>query len=121
MLRGNFASIVLLALLTVYFLLQLKYNVLNCRMFERGESDLAISQCRQLLHNAPDLEVAVRRGDVYCLLVAHAAKQRDWKSAASLIEELKREAGDNLAYYLPAGELSRIILYEKYPLTYLFN
>ncbi|KAE8751558.1 hypothetical protein FOCC_FOCC001805 [Frankliniella occidentalis] len=72
------------------------------RMFERGETDLAVSQCRQLLHNAPDLEVAVRRGDVYCLLVAHSAKQRDWKSAASLIEEMKREAGDNLAYYLPA-------------------
>ncbi|XP_034252751.1 intraflagellar transport protein 140 homolog [Thrips palmi] len=72
------------------------------RMFERGETDVAVSQCRQLLHNAPDLEVAVRRGDVYCLLVAHAAKQRDWTSAASLIEEMKREAGDNLAYYLPA-------------------
>ncbi|KAJ1532231.1 hypothetical protein ONE63_000848 [Megalurothrips usitatus] len=71
------------------------------RMFERGEADLAVSQCRQLLHNAPDLEVAVRRGDVYCLLVAHAAKQRDWKSAASLIEEMKRDTGDNLAYYLP--------------------
>lgn len=79
----------------IYFLLS--------RMFERGETEVAVSQCRQLLHNAPDLEVAVRRGDVYCLLVAHAAKQRDWKSAASLIEEMKREAGDNLAYYIPAG------------------
>jgi len=73
-------------------------------MFERGDGDTAVTQCRQLLNSIQDIEVAVRRGDIYCLMVAHAAKQRDWPGAAALIEEMKRHTGDNIAFYLPQGE-----------------
>ena len=46
----------------------------------------------------------VRRGDVYALMVEHAAKKNDWVLAKKFALELKQDQpNDSLSYYIHKG------------------
>jgi intraflagellar transport protein 140 len=60
----------------------------------------AIKQC-QLLLDEPDLETAVRVGDVYGFMVGHYAKEENYRQSYTLMEELRRRVPNvNMAYFV---------------------
>lgn len=72
------------------------------RLFERGDSEAGIAQCKSLLNAGSDL---VRSGDIYSVMIEYAAKKNDWKTALHLAQELKKlQPNDNLSYYIPKGK-----------------
>lgn len=71
------------------------------KMFNRGDTDMAIAQVRQLLDAyGNDLEESVRRGDLFSTITQHYADTGNIEKARASIEELKRLVpGINLTYY----------------------
>ncbi|XP_043280056.1 intraflagellar transport protein 140 homolog isoform X2 [Venturia canescens] len=71
------------------------------KFFERGETEMAMTQVRQLLDSfGPDLEQSVRRGDLFATITQHYANIGETDKARATIEELKRLVpGINLSYY----------------------
>lgn len=71
------------------------------RMFERGDGENGMVQCRHLLSAPSDL---VRSGDIFSVMIEHATKTGDWKTAVQLAQELKRtQPHDSFALYIPKG------------------
>ena len=70
-------------------------------MFDRGETNAAMQQVRQLLDSqGADLEQSVRRGDLFATITQHYINIGDTDKARASVEELKRLVpGINLAYY----------------------
>ncbi|XP_054283383.1 intraflagellar transport protein 140 homolog [Macrosteles quadrilineatus] len=80
--------------------------ILIYRMFERGEGQAGLVQCQLLLNTTSDL---VRTGDVYSLMIQHATKAGDWKSAAQWAHQLRSaQPLHNLALYVPRDILERL-------------
>lgn len=79
-------------------------------MFDRGETGAAMQQVHQLLDSqGPDLEQAVRRGDLFATITQHYINIGDTDKARATIEELKRLIpGINLAYYYNVGVLESL-------------
>ncbi|OAD53382.1 hypothetical protein WN48_10260 [Eufriesea mexicana] len=77
------------------------------KLFDRGETGAAMQQVHQLLDSqGPDLEQAVRRGDLFATVTQHYINIGDTDKARATIEELKRLIpGINLAYYYNVGVL----------------
>lgn len=71
------------------------------KIFNRGESDVAMAQVRQLLDlYGSDLEQSVRRGDLFATITQHYADAGNIDKARASIEELQRIVpGINLNYY----------------------
>ncbi|KAK7788798.1 hypothetical protein R5R35_010909 [Gryllus longicercus] len=83
------------------------------RLFDRGDADTALSQCRQMLESYTDpnsdYETAVRRGDIYAVMVEHKVSTGDLRGAQQLIDEFRRSApGANLPYYLGISTLEKV-------------
>ncbi|XP_050298165.1 intraflagellar transport protein 140 homolog isoform X2 [Anthonomus grandis grandis] len=76
------------------------------KLFERGDPQAGMTQCKQLLMlGGPDLDSSVRRGDIYALMVQNCTKQGDYTEAKSLIAELKQFMANEglkipLTYYI---------------------
>ncbi|XP_060521943.1 intraflagellar transport protein 140 homolog [Cylas formicarius] len=74
------------------------------KSFERGDGAAAMAQCRQLLAlDGDDLEVAVRRGDVYAAMIRHCVESGAVVEARQLTAELRQflsADGTPLTYYL---------------------
>uniref|UniRef100_A0A1B6C8A4 Intraflagellar transport protein 140 homolog n=1 Tax=Clastoptera arizonana TaxID=38151 RepID=A0A1B6C8A4_9HEMI len=76
------------------------------RMFERGDSDNGMVQCRHLLSSPNDL---VRCGDIYSVMIEHTTKSGDWKVASQLALELKRaQPHDSISLYIPKELLEKL-------------
>ncbi|KAL1494371.1 hypothetical protein ABEB36_009980 [Hypothenemus hampei] len=61
------------------------------KLFERGDLQAGMTQCKQLLMlSGPDLDSSIRRGDVYGLMVHNYVKQGNFTEAKQLITELKQ-------------------------------
>ncbi|XP_030068388.1 intraflagellar transport protein 140 homolog [Microcaecilia unicolor] len=64
------------------------------------DSKEAIRQCELLLEE-PDLDSAIRIGDVYGLLVEHYTQQEDYQLAYKCLEEMRKKLPSvNLTYYV---------------------
>lgn len=69
------------------------------RSYDENQEEAA-KQCQVLLEE-PDLESAVRVGDVYAFLIEHYARKERWKAAHAALEEMRsRLPGVQLAYYV---------------------
>ncbi len=57
----------------------------------------------------PGCELAVRRGDIYGLMVEHFAQQKNYQGAYGLLEEMRSKIPNlNLAYYVNIPTLEAI-------------
>lgn len=64
------------------------------------DSEEAMKQCQVLLEE-PDLDSAVRVGDVFGMIIEHYARQEDFRKAYSFMEEMRaRIPTVNMAYYI---------------------
>ncbi|XP_076446737.1 intraflagellar transport protein 140 homolog [Babylonia areolata] len=69
------------------------------RSYDENQEEAA-KQCQVLLEE-PDLDNAVRIGDVYGFLIEHYARKERWKAAHAALEEMRgRLPGVNLAFYV---------------------
>ncbi|XP_017888145.1 intraflagellar transport protein 140 homolog [Ceratina calcarata] len=80
------------------------------KLFDRGETNAAMQQVRQLLESqGPDLEKSVRRGDLFATITQHYIEIGDTDKARATVEELKRLVpGINLGYYYNVGVLESL-------------
>ncbi|KOC69370.1 Intraflagellar transport protein 140 like protein [Habropoda laboriosa] len=71
------------------------------KLFDRGETGIAMQQVRQLLDTyGSDLEQSVRRGDLFSTITQHYLNAGETDQARATIKELKRLVpGINLTYY----------------------
>ncbi|XP_015590632.1 intraflagellar transport protein 140 homolog [Cephus cinctus] len=71
------------------------------KLFDRGETETAMAQVRQLIDSqSSDLEQSVRRGDLFATITQHYANIGETNKARATVEELKRLVpGINLSYY----------------------
>lgn len=74
------------------------------RLFERADFQTAMTQCRQLLTiGGQELEAAVRRGDIYALMIQMCIKNDMFAEGKQLFNELKQVLGPSsnaVTYYL---------------------
>ncbi|XP_022916343.2 intraflagellar transport protein 140 homolog [Onthophagus taurus] len=74
------------------------------KLFDRGDLQSAMNQCRQLLvTGGPDLERSVRRGDVYALIIQMCVKNGNFNEAKQYLNELKQIVGNSnvfITYYV---------------------
>ncbi|XP_065211838.1 intraflagellar transport protein 140 homolog [Planococcus citri] len=81
------------------------------RLYEKGEGEAAMLQCRQLL--SADLEL-VRKGDIYSLMIEHLMKNNNLNAATQLAIEMKKNLpNDNLAYFVPKEALQKLGIEES--------
>lgn len=60
------------------------------KLFNRGDTDMAISQVRQLIDTyGNDLEQSIRRGDLFATITQHYADNGNIEKARASIEELE--------------------------------
>ncbi|ERL85430.1 hypothetical protein D910_02850 [Dendroctonus ponderosae] len=60
------------------------------KLFERGDTQAGMTQCKQLLMlNGSDLDISVRRGDIYGLMIHHCVKLGNFTEAKQLVVELR--------------------------------
>ncbi|CAG2068982.1 unnamed protein product, partial [Timema podura] len=80
------------------------------RLYDRGDHESSLTQSRQLLQSSDaDLESAVRRGDVYALMVEHHVSTGELKAAQHLVEEFRKlSPGANVTYYIPPSTIDKI-------------
>nr|CAD7263177.1 unnamed protein product [Timema shepardi] len=80
------------------------------RLYDRGDHESSLTQSRQLLQSSDaDLESAVRRGDVYALMVEHHVSAGELKAAQHLVEEFRKlSPGANVTYYIPPSTIDKI-------------
>eukprot|EP00079_Xenopus_tropicalis_P029812 XP_012825483.1 PREDICTED: intraflagellar transport protein 140 homolog isoform X1 [Xenopus tropicalis] len=72
------------------------------------DSQEAVKQCELLLEE-PDLDSAIRIGDVYGLLVEHYTQQGDFQKAYQCLEEMRSKMPSvNLTYYVPQGTIEAV-------------
>ncbi|XP_076275745.1 intraflagellar transport protein rempA isoform X2 [Rhynchophorus ferrugineus] len=77
------------------------------KLFERGDNQAGMTQCRQLLMlGGQELEASVRRGDIYSLMIQNCVKLEKYTEAQQIVFELKQ--------FLASKE-------NKTPLTYYIN
>ncbi|XP_030750473.1 intraflagellar transport protein 140 homolog isoform X2 [Sitophilus oryzae] len=77
------------------------------KLFERGDTQAGMTQCRQLLvMGGQELESSIRRGDIYGLMIQNCVKLGNYTEAQQIIFELKQ--------FLSSKE-------NKTPLTYYVN
>lgn len=77
----------------------LKKFVQARRTYEENPEE-AIKQCHVLLEE-PDLETAVRVGDVYGVIIEHYARELNYTKAFSVMEEMRQRVPNiNMAYYV---------------------
>lgn len=81
-----------------------------CRLFDRGETETAMSHVRYLLDSqGSDLEQSIRRGDMFAMITQHYANIGDLDKARASIEELKRIVpGVNLSFYYNVNLLEKL-------------
>eukprot|EP00800_Vazella_pourtalesii_P000900 TRINITY_DN1075_c0_g1_i7.p2 TRINITY_DN1075_c0_g1~~TRINITY_DN1075_c0_g1_i7.p2 ORF type:complete len:746 (-),score=211.90 TRINITY_DN1075_c0_g1_i7:3055-5292(-) len=73
---------------------------LEARALFQTDQEAAVTSCKHLLEN-PKVDVAVKIGDVYGLLVEYYVTVGDHQQAYTLIEELKsRDSSVNLSHYI---------------------
>ncbi|GJQ73669.1 putative intraflagellar transport protein 140 [Trypoxylus dichotomus] len=74
------------------------------RLFERGDIQSGMTQCRQLLTTGgKELEAAVRRGDIYALMIQMCIKHNLFPEGRHLFNELKQvlsSSASAITYYL---------------------
>ncbi|KAI4456192.1 hypothetical protein MML48_8g00010237 [Holotrichia oblita] len=74
------------------------------RLFERGDVQSGMTQCRQLLMTGgKDLEAAVRRGDIYAVMIQTCIKNEIFEVGRQLFNELKQildPSTNAITYYL---------------------
>lgn len=75
------------------------------RLFDRGDLQAGLTQCRQLLMiGGQELEASVRRGDIYALMIQNCVKAGMFSEARQLCNELKQflltTNNTPLTYYL---------------------
>uniref|UniRef100_A0A8C5R4T8 Intraflagellar transport 140 n=1 Tax=Leptobrachium leishanense TaxID=445787 RepID=A0A8C5R4T8_9ANUR len=81
---------------------------IQARRAYSADSQEAVKQCEQLLEE-PDLDSAVRAGDVYGLLVEHHAQQGDFQKAYRSLEEMRSKVPSvNLTYYVSQSTVETI-------------
>lgn len=80
------------------------------KLFDRGETDVAVNQVRQLLDShGSDLEQSVRRGDLFATITQYYVNIGDMEKARATIEELKNLVpGINLNYYYNINLLEKL-------------
>ncbi|KAK0096463.1 hypothetical protein PV326_005425 [Microctonus aethiopoides] len=80
------------------------------KSFDRGESEAAVYQLRQLIDaHGSNLEQSVRRGDLFATITQHYVNIGDMEKARSSIEELKRLVPSiNLSYYYNSNLLEAL-------------
>ncbi|CAJ0957557.1 unnamed protein product [Ranitomeya imitator] len=78
----------------------------------------AIRQC-ELLLDEPDVEGAVRIGDVYGFLVEHYTQQGDFQKAYRCLEEMRSKMPSvNLSYYVPQSTVEAVYRALSIPLAH---
>ncbi|KAG9476789.1 hypothetical protein GDO78_002272 [Eleutherodactylus coqui] len=78
----------------------------------------AVRQCELLLEE-PDLEGAVRIGDVYGFLVEHYTQQGDFQKAYRCLEEMRSKMPSvNLSYYVSQSTVEAVYRALSIPLTH---
>ncbi|PIO37426.1 hypothetical protein AB205_0221420 [Aquarana catesbeiana] len=78
----------------------------------------AIRQCELLLEE-PDLESAVRFGDVYAVLVEHYTQQGDFQKAYRCLEEMRSKMPSvNLTFYVSQSTVEAVYRALSIPLTH---
>lgn len=74
------------------------------RLFERGDVQSGMTQCRQLLMiGGKELEAAVRRGDIYALMIQMCIKHNLFSEGKQLFNELKQvlnPSTSTITYYV---------------------
>lgn len=75
------------------------------RLFERNDVSGGITQCRQLLATGgPDLDLAVRKGDIYAVMIQCCVKSGNFNEAKQLFLELKQvlaiSGNMSITYYI---------------------
>ncbi|RZC33588.1 hypothetical protein BDFB_000428 [Asbolus verrucosus] len=94
------------------------------RLFERGDPQAGIAQCRQLLMiGGPELEASVRRGDICALMIQEYIKTDNYAEAKQLFTELKQilqSSGNTpITYYLSKEIIEALARGLGVPLTAL--
>ncbi|XP_053388212.1 LOW QUALITY PROTEIN: intraflagellar transport protein 140 homolog, partial [Mercenaria mercenaria] len=85
------------------------------------DSEEAIKQCQVLLEE-PDLDSAVRMGDVYGFIIEHYARKERWKAAYNAMEEMKgRISGVNMTYYVNMRTIQAVHQALDIPLSNTIN
>ncbi|XP_077305302.1 intraflagellar transport protein 140 homolog [Lithobates pipiens] len=78
----------------------------------------AVRQCELLLEE-PDLESAVRFGDVYAVLVEHYTQQGDFQKAYRCLEEMRSKMPSvNLTYYVSQSTVEAVYRALSIPLSH---
>ncbi|XP_071976358.1 intraflagellar transport protein 140 homolog isoform X2 [Engystomops pustulosus] len=91
---------------------------IQARRTYSADKQEAIRQCEQLLEE-PDLESAVRFGDVYGFLVEHYAQQGDFQKAYRCLEEMRSKIPSvNLSYYVSQSTVEAVYRALSIPLTH---
>lgn len=75
------------------------------RLFERGDFQAGMTQCKQLLMvGGKESEAAVRKGDIYALMISNCIRVKDFKEAKELVNDLKQHLSSHgnihISYYL---------------------
>ncbi|XP_040583059.1 intraflagellar transport protein 140 homolog [Lepeophtheirus salmonis] len=78
------------------------------RLYESGQTGEALAACKELT-KTPDINTAVRSGDIYGFMIEHYSKNRNYKTASTLIDELKNAIPQvNLRYFINVESLRTI-------------
>ncbi|XP_072275167.1 intraflagellar transport protein 140 homolog [Pyxicephalus adspersus] len=98
--------------------LTLVKRFIQARRAYSGDKQEAIRQCELLLEE-PDLESAVRIGDVYGLLVEHYTQQEDFQKAYRCLEEMRSKMPSvNLNYYVAQSTVEAVYRALSIPLNH---
>ncbi|XP_075035600.1 intraflagellar transport protein 140 homolog [Mixophyes fleayi] len=90
---------------------------LQARRAYSTDKQEAIRQCELLLEE-PDLEGAVRIGDVYAFLVDHYTQQGDFQKAYRFLEEMRSKMPSvNLSYYVSQSTVEAVYRALSIPLS----
>ncbi|XP_077862626.1 intraflagellar transport protein 140 homolog [Saccoglossus kowalevskii] len=80
----------------------------QARRLYDDDAEEAMKQC-QILLEEPDLDSAVRIGDVYGLMIEHYARQENYKRAYSAMEEMRNRIPTvNMAYYVNMATIEAV-------------
>ncbi|KFM79558.1 Intraflagellar transport protein 140-like protein, partial [Stegodyphus mimosarum] len=88
--------------------LEIVKKFVDIRQLYESNPDEAVKKCRDLLH-LENIDIAVRRGDIYGFLVEHFCSQENYKVAYSIVEQMQNTLPDiNLPYYIKVDNLKAI-------------
>ncbi|XP_057670783.1 intraflagellar transport protein 140 homolog [Diorhabda carinulata] len=94
------------------------------KLFDRGDSQSALTQCQQLLMTGGnDLEVAVRRGDIYSTMIQHLVAIGNFAEAKQCYVELRKllenSGTTSITYYINKSVLEALANGLGIPVTHL--